>query len=244
VSLSVGGCKISVCMTVYNNGRPGNLSFLARLDSILQMMGTRKQNFHLLIEIAGTTIFFDSFFNRQAIVPSDLLSFQGHKSAYRTFRHSIFPPPAPPPCPNPLLKPRLTRRRLRPPLQVRVRVTDRPGNSIESEPRRLGRELHFGADVEEGEVAVDQMMGNTRRFILKQERKVSRQQDFTSTTLECTRKRNGKYVRRRRSGRRGHILPLQRRSGPTVWGRLRLCRSLKSRRRVRRFWCGSSGSRR
>jgi hypothetical protein len=70
VSLSVGGCKISVCMTVYNNGRPGNLSFLARPDSILQMMGTRKQNYHLLIEIAGTTIFFDSFFNRQAILQS------------------------------------------------------------------------------------------------------------------------------------------------------------------------------
>jgi hypothetical protein len=70
VSLLVGGCKISVCMTVYNNGRPGNLSFLARPDSILQMMGTRKQNYHLLIEIAGTTIFFDSFFNRQAILQS------------------------------------------------------------------------------------------------------------------------------------------------------------------------------
>jgi hypothetical protein len=87
-------------MTVYNNGRPGNLSFLARPDSILQMMGTRKQNYHLLIEIAGTTIFFDSFFNRQAIVPSDLLSFQGHKSAYQTIdiRHPLTD--TSPSCPN------------------------------------------------------------------------------------------------------------------------------------------------
>ena len=79
----------------------------------------------------------------------------------------ILSPTPPPPVPTyPLLKPRPPRRRLRPALQVRVCVADRPGNSIESETRRFGRELHFGADVEEGEVAVYEVVRDPGCFVL------------------------------------------------------------------------------
>jgi len=65
-----------------------------------------------------------------------------------------------------ILKTRLTRRRLRPSLQIRVRVANRPGNSIKSEPRRLCRELHFGADVEKSEIPVDEVVGDAGRFVV------------------------------------------------------------------------------
>ena len=70
-------------------------------------------------------------------------------------------------------KTRLTRRRLRAALQVRVRVADRPGDGVEGKACRLGRELHFGADVEESEIAVHQVVGDTCCFVLE----ISRQQD-------------------------------------------------------------------
>ena len=64
-------------------------------------------------------------------------------------------------------KPRLPRRRLRPALQVRVRIANRPSNSVESEARGFGRELHFGADVEEGEIAVHEVVRDAGCFVLE-----------------------------------------------------------------------------
>jgi hypothetical protein len=68
---------------------------------------------------------------------------------------------------TPPSKPRLPRRRLRPALQVRVRVANRPGDSVEGETRGFGRELHFGADVEEGEIPVDEVVRDAGCFVLR-----------------------------------------------------------------------------
>jgi hypothetical protein len=47
-----------------------------------------------------------------------------------------------------------------------VRVANRSGNSVESKARRLGRELHLGANMEESEVAVDKVVSYTSCLIL------------------------------------------------------------------------------
>lgn len=65
-----------------------------------------------------------------------------------------------------LSKTRLTRRRLRATLQVRVRIANRPSDCIEGKARRLGRELHLSANVEESEIAVDQVVGDACCFVL------------------------------------------------------------------------------
>jgi hypothetical protein len=52
-------------------------------------------------------------------------------------------------------------------LQVRVRVADRSRYRVEGKTRRLGRELYFGADVEECKVAGHQMVRHTCRLILE-----------------------------------------------------------------------------
>ena len=47
-----------------------------------------------------------------------------------------------------------------------MRVTNRPSDSVEGETLRLGRELHLGADVEEGEVAVHEVVGDACCFVV------------------------------------------------------------------------------
>jgi hypothetical protein len=185
-------------------------------------------------------IFILAGFPLLSILSSSLVP--SNNNAHRTLdiRHSSPPPPTSPIQLLPL-KPRLTRRRLRPPLQVRVRVANRASNSVESEPRTPGRELHFGADVKEGEIPVYEVVRDAGCFVLltgKRRTTVSEERRHCEPETDWG---NGD-LRRRRSGRRGRILLLRKRSGPIVWGPLRLCRSLRSRRLGRRFWCGSSGS--
>ena len=47
-----------------------------------------------------------------------------------------------------------------------MRVANRPSDSVEGETLRLGRELHFGADVEEGEVTVHEVVGDACCFVV------------------------------------------------------------------------------
>jgi hypothetical protein len=54
-----------------------------------------------------------------------------------------------------LLQPRLPRNLLGAALKVRVRVANGASDSVESEARRLGRELHFSANMEESKVSID-----------------------------------------------------------------------------------------
>jgi ribosomal protein L27 len=55
-----------------------------------------------------------------------------------------------------------------------VRIANRPGNGVKSETRRLGRELHFGADVEEGEIAVHQVVRDAGCFVLVKGNRISK----------------------------------------------------------------------
>jgi hypothetical protein len=108
---------------------------------------------------------------------------------------------------TPPSKPRLPRRRLRPPLQVRVRVANRPGDSVEGETRGSGRELHFGADVEEGEIPVDKVVRDAGCFVLvagKMWRQQKSNMGGCATGDGWMGSMDGEDLRRRRFGRRGH----------------------------------------
>lgn len=67
---------------------------------------------------------------------------------------------------HPDLQTGLARNLLLTALKVGVRVTDRPGDSVEGETGRLGGELDLGADVEESKVAGDEVVGDAGCFVL------------------------------------------------------------------------------
>jgi hypothetical protein len=154
---------------LYNNGQTVAISEFPAADPIRQDEWKTAKRTTIDRSITGTCQLKHSFWQA-----GKLSIHFSHLHRFPKFTSSPPPPTSSTPSIPPSIhsKPRLPRRRLRPALQVRVRVADRPGDSVESETRRFGRELHFGADVEEGEVPVDQMMGNTRRFVLKERKPI------------------------------------------------------------------------
>ena len=64
------------------------------------------------------------------------------------------------------LQPRLARNLLRATLQVRVSVTNRPSNSVESKARRFCRKLDLGSNMEESKVSRNQMVCHASRLVL------------------------------------------------------------------------------
>lgn len=71
-----------------------------------------------------------------------------------------------------VLQSRLARDLLGTTLKVRVRVANRTCDGVEGKARRLSRELDLSANVEESEVAVDEVVGDTSCLILQREQSV------------------------------------------------------------------------